>query len=129
MLSLCESVVSYLHSGDRPMSPLSFAVRLGGGLGGAYLGHSMNPNSRSGFSYGLVNGANLGDFVGDLIDKRDPRYAVRDFAFRTGAGNLITRGMVSANLPSIAGVAGHIGADIATPLVFGPDPKESKKNK
>jgi len=36
------------------------------------------------------NHSNLGDFAADLIDRRDPSYAVRDLAYKTATGNAIT---------------------------------------
>ena len=128
MLSLYEGVTSYFNSGGRPVSPLSLAARIGGTIGGTYIGYKMDPTSRMGWSHGLVNGSNLGDFVGDLIDKRPAEYAARDLAYKSAVGNGITYTLASRDTP-FSGAIGAMAADITTPMVFGPDPKEPIKNK
>ena len=115
MISLTESY-----------TPLSLATRVGGALGGAYLGSQFSPYK--GFHYGLVNGANLGDFAADLIDKRNPAYAARDLAYKTATGNAIT-GYLTNKGSRYAGAAGAIVPDLSVPFVFGPDPVEANKNK
>ena len=112
MLSLTESY-----------TPLSFATRVGGALGGAYLGNKISPYY--GFHYGLVNGANLGDFAADLIDRRDPSYAVRDLAYKTATGNAIT-GYLANKGNRYAGAAGAIIPDLSIPFIFGPDQRQPK---
>ena len=112
MLSLTESY-----------TPLSFATRVGGLLGGAYLGNRISPYY--GFHYGIVNGANLGNFAADLIDRRDPYYAVRDLAYKTAIGNGVT-GYLAKKGNSFAGAAGAIIPGLAAPVIFGPDQRQPK---
>ena len=113
---------------DRQISAASLIPRLGGPLAGAMLGYHLDPHSRNGYSYGLVNGANIGEYLGDLMDRRDVGLATRDLAYKTGAGNLITTGMLNANLP-LAGAAGAIGSKISAPLIFGQDLKLPRQKK
>ena len=144
MLSIIEEVTqrdlgSMMYYAKHPF--INLAVNLGsvaaGGIGGYEFARSHGLDPRSGVAYGLVNGANLGEFGGEMLDrglrnlegdpyrgKRTTEDAAKDLMIGLGAGNSVTTAMRSNDLP-FSGFGGYVSGELAKALYHGM--KEGKK--
>ena len=149
MLSIIEEVTQrnlgrMVYYAKHPF--LNLAVNLGslaaGGLGGYSYAKNYGLDPYSGAAFGLVNGANLGEFGGEMLDrgirnlegdpyrgKRTTGDAIKDLAIGLGAGNSVTAAMRSNDLP-FSGFGGYVGGELAKALYHGMDePEELTKSK
>jgi len=146
------SIVEELTTGDlgrmeyRARHPfLNAGIDLVSTIGGAVAGRQYAINNKidpyTGIAFGLVNGSNIGQLGGELIDrglrnlegdpykgKRQVGDAVRDFAIGSAVGNATTGTMRNHDLP-LAGIGGFAAGELAKNIYYGITEPESPKRK
>ena len=101
-------------SNDGKPNPGLVASALGP-IAGGIIGHYIDSGNPYTFAHGMVNGFNLGNFAGELINKRPLGQAARNLALSSIAGNAATNVLARDGVP-LAGVAGIVASRL--PLVF-----------
>jgi len=123
---------------------IDLASTLGGAIAGRQYAIKNNIDPNTGFSFGLVNGSNIGQLGGELIDrglrnlegdpykgKRQVGDAIRDFAIGSSVGNATTGVMRAHDVP-LAGIGGFAAGELAKNIYYGatePEPAKRKKKK
>ena len=125
---------------------LNAGIDLVSTIGGAVAGRQYAINNKidpyTGIAFGLVNGSNIGQLGGELIDrglrnlegdpykgKRQISDAVRDFAIGSTVGNATTGAMRSHDLP-LAGIGGFAAGELAKNIYYGvTEPSEQRKKR
>lgn len=125
---------------------LNAGIDLVSTIGGAVAGRQYAINNKidpyTGVAFGLVNGSNIGQLGGELIDrglrnlegdpykgKRQIGDAVRDFAIGSTVGNATTGAMRSHDLP-LAGIGGFAAGELAKNIYYGAtEPSEQRKKR
>lgn len=127
---------------------LNAGIDLVSTIGGAIAGRQYAVNNKidpyTGVAFGLVNGSNVGQLGGELIDrglrnlegdpyrgKRQIGDAVRDFAIGSSVGNAATGAMRAHDLP-LAGIGGYAAGELAKNIYYGvtePDLESTKRKK
>ena len=114
---------------------LNLGIDLASTVGGAFAGRQYSLNNNidpyTGFAFGLVNGSNVGQLGGELIDrglrnlegdpykgKRTVNDAARDFLIGSAAGNAVTGAMRSHDIP-LAGIGGYAAGELAKTMYYG----------
>ena len=119
---------------------IDIASSIGGAVAGRQYALKNNIDPYTGFAFGLVNGSNVGQLGGELIDrglrnlegdpykgKRQTGDAFRDFAIGSAAGNAVTGAMRSHDLP-LAGIGGYAAGELAKNIYYGvTEPTVGKK--
>lgn len=151
MLSVIEEIINgnlgrmeYIPKHPFITYGIDLATTAAGALGGYKYARENGLDPRSGLNYGFVNGSNLGQLSGEMIDRAlrnhegDPYKgrrkvddATRDFLIATGVGNATTGMMRSHDLP-LSGLGGIFAGEMAKNLYYGatePAPTKRKKKK
>ena len=110
---------------------IDLATTFGGAIAGRQYALKNNIDPYTGFAFGLVNGSNVGQLGGELIDrglrnlegdpyqgKRTVDDAARDFVIGSVAGNAVTGAMRSHNIP-LAGIGGYAAGELAKNIYYG----------
>ncbi len=149
MISIIEEIVQgdfgrSVYVAKHPF--LNFGVDLASTAAGAYGGYKYAQanglDPRVGFSLGLVNGSNIGQLGGELIDrglrnaenspykgKRTVGDAARDFLIGSAVGNATAHTMASHGLP-FAGLGGYVAGELGKGAYYGlTEPSNEKKKK